>query len=346
MPRMLKLKLSRRWRLALVLAPLLAAGAYAWAIATPAIGPPQSTAAGSGEKLWSFGFVGDTQLGGEIVEQIFAALEKQHVEFVVHLGDMVDDAEDDAEWDELLAKAARHRIRLMPVVGNHDRLLDYDDRGEIRFRQYFPALANTFYHFRHRGVNFLMLNSERSFAPWSEQGAFVRWQLDHHPGTTVVCLHRPVFTCGNRDLANQFLRRLWLHGALAGGDTVAVLAGHHHYYDRTLPLDGITYLVSGGGSSKLYAAEKPEAFTAAFQAQHNHYGIVDVYADRLEVRAVDLTNNELDRFNVATRPTKHKVGGFHNRFGTELPPLETLPDYQSERLREFTTASRRLPRPW
>ena len=189
----------RHWRWLLVVGPLVAAVVYALVVATPEIGPAPPEHGKSGSKLWSFGFVGDTQLGEQIVEDIFSRFEEAKVEFIVHLGDMVDDADDDAEWDELLRKAARHRIRLMPVAGNHDRLAPYADRGEVRFRQYFPDLPKTFYHFRHRNINFLMLNSEYSFLPGSEQGEFVRWQLKNHPGTTVVCLHRPVFTCGGRD---------------------------------------------------------------------------------------------------------------------------------------------------
>ena len=336
--------LHGRWLLAI--APLAAAIVYALVVATPEVGAPPPEHGKPGTKLWSFGFVGDTQLGEQIVEDIFSRFEKAKVEFVVHLGDMVDDADDDAEWDELLRKASRHRIRLMPVAGNHDRLTPYADRGEVRFRQYFPDLPKTFYHFRHRDINFLMLNSEYSFVPASEQGEFVRWQLANHPGTTVVCLHRPVFTCGGRDLANQFVRRVWLHGALKSSDTALVLSGHHHYYDRTKPLDGITYVVSGGGSPKLYDAEQPCHFTAAFQAERNHYGLVDVYLDHLEVRVLDLENRQLDSFALELKPTGHRVGGFHNRWATELPPLDKLPDYQAERLEAYTAARHTLPRPW
>ncbi|HQU41460.1 MAG TPA: hypothetical protein PK867_01555, partial [Pirellulales bacterium] len=38
--------------------------------------------------------------------------------------------------------------------------------------------------------------------------------------------------------------------------------------------------------------------TAAFHAGVNHYGLVDVYADRLDVRVVDLDGAPLDRFSV------------------------------------------------
>lgn len=291
-----------RW-IAPAIAGALLACAYLWALATPRVGqlapwPPSSAA-----KLWSFGFVGDTQLGEGIVDAVFDRFERAGVEFVLHLGDIVDDASSDQQWNEVLGAAGRHRIWLRPVVGNHDRLIGTSDRGETRFCEFFPELPDTFYRFSHRGLTFIMLNSERSLFPLTAQGRFLSAELEGLQGTAIVCLHRPVFTCGRRDLANQFLRRLWLHARLVDTPARLVLSGHHHYYDRTRPLDGITYVVSGGGSHKLYPAEKTNDATARFRAGVNHYGLVDVYADRLDVRVLDLTGQELDRFAIAVVPS-------------------------------------------
>lgn len=290
---------SYRWLVPF--AGLVAAVVYLWSLATPQIGKPVILPPAADDKLWSFGFVGDTQLGEGIVDRIFASLDAANVEFVLHLGDIVDNAASDEQWEEVIGAARRHHLRLRPVVGNHDRLVGTSDRGEARFGEYFPDLPGTFYRFSHGGLAFLMLNSERSLMPWTEQGCFLGEQLKKVQSTTVVCLHRPVFTCGRRDLANQFLRRVSLHARLADTPATLVLSGHHHYYDRTLPLDGITYVVSGGGSHKLYPAADADATTAAFHAGVNHYGLVDVYTDRLDVRVLSTDGTELDRFSVACR---------------------------------------------
>lgn len=298
-----------RWTLRGGLLLLAAALAYACALATPQIGPAAAPAFvpsdsqpapadGQRAKLWTFGFVGDTQLGEGIVDKIFRQLSEAQVEFVLHLGDIVDDADREEQWRYVLDQAAEHKLRLVPVVGNHDKMLAYDDAGEIRFRQYFPELPETFYRFSHRGLEFLLLNSERSLAPWSEQGRFLAWQLEHHPQISVVCLHRPVFTCGHRDIGNQYLRRIWLHGPLADSQVALVLSGHHHYYDRTRLLDGVTYVTSGGASHKLYGPEQPDERTALFRAGVNHFGLVDVYAQRFDVRVIDVDGKEFDRFSI------------------------------------------------
>lgn len=327
---------------------LVVAIGYAAAVVTPEVGEPFVPAtAAAAEPLWRFGFVGDTQQADDKLEPLMATLEKHDVEFVLHLGDMVDESTSDLEWDRLLEAALKHRIRLMPVVGNHDIRRDYADDGASRFRQYFPHLPNTFYHFRHRGVNFLMLNSERSFVAGSEQAAFLRWHLEKHPGTAIACLHRPIFTASDRDRGSMYSRRLWLHGGLVGSDIVAVLAGHNHYYERTKPLDGVTYVVSGGGGGVLRDPAESNSHTAAHVAKINHYGLGQVYDDRIavEIRATD-DDRVLDEFALPLHKTSRKQGGYHNRHSMELPPLAELPQFRREVLEARLPAANAMPRPW
>lgn len=327
---------------------ILSAIGYAATIVVPDVGepfaPPQAAVA---EPLWRFAFVGDTQQADDRLEPLMKTIAGHNVEFVLHLGDMVDEATSDLEWDRLLAAALKHRLRLMPVVGNHDIRRDYADDGTSRFRQYFPHLPNTFYHFRHRGVNFLMLNSERSFVRGSEQAAFLQWHLEHHSGTTLACLHRPTFTASDRDRGSMLSRRLWLHGALVETDVVACLAGHNHYYERTKPLDGVTYVVSGGGGGVLRDPAESNSQTAAHVAKVNHYGLAQVYDDRIavQIRATD-DDRTLDEFALPLRPTTHKQGGYHNRHSMELPPLAELPQFRREVLEARVPSSNQMPRPW
>jgi len=341
-------KIIRRTLLGSLVIAIGVAIGYAVAVVTPEVGEPFTAAQPPAAKpLWTFGFVGDTQQADDRLDPLMAKFESYDVEFVLHLGDMVDEASSDMEWDRLIASALKHRVRLMPVVGNHDVRTDYADDGSIRFRQYFPDLPNTFYHFRHRGVNFLMLNSERSFAPGSEQAKFIKFHLERQPGTAIACLHRPVFTADDRDTPSMLTRRLWLHGALEGSDAVAVVAGHNHYYDRTKPLDGLTYLVSGGGGGASREAPQPRDFTAALHAGHCHYGIARVYDDRIAVEVVTLDDGRtLDTFDLPLKPTERKQGGYSNRHSMELPPLAELPQYRRETLAARRTDAGAMPRPW
>jgi len=340
----------RRVFLAVVVGLVIAAGCgWTWTTATPDVGEPAIFATpAAGAALWTFGFVGDTQQAEDRLEPLMAQFAGHGVEFVLHLGDMVDEATSDLEWDRLISAALKHRIRLMPVVGNHDVRRDYADDGSSRFRQYFPDLPHTFYHFRHRGVNFLMLNSERSFVYGGEQAAFLRWHLEWNGGTTIACLHRPTFTASDRDRASMVARRVWLHGAVRNAHVVAVLAGHNHYYERTKLLDGVTYVVSGGGGGVLREeAEHGDRRTAAMTTGRNHFGIGRVFDDRIVVEILSLDDERLDEFSLPLRPAEHKQGGYHNRQSMELPPLADLPQYGRASLdRRVNDGDLKMPRPW
>ncbi len=346
--------MRRRLRVLLVMVLLLVSAiflGFAWSVTHPTIGAANNSPASAVEsKLWSFGFVGDTHLGmtDDVVEPIFKRFQEAQVEFVVHLGDMVDQGESVDQWRSFISLAKKYRLRIMPTLGNHDVLRSYNDAGQIPVRQYFPWLPATYYHFRHRGLNFVMLNTEVSLRPSSEQRACLATQLELHPGTTIVCCHRPVFTCSRRDWANVFSRQLWLHSAIRRSDVALVLSGHNHYYERTFPLDGITYITSGGGTPNTYPQVAANNHTATFVAGKPHFGLVDVYPDTLDVQILDLAGKIIDRFAIELRSAKHPPGHQANPGSLELPALKTLPQFSSDESGVASPApgDEELPRPW
>ena len=235
----------------------------------------------------------------------------------------------------------------MPVVGNHDKEKCYDDRGEIRFRPYFAALA----------AHVLSLSASRAELRGAEFRAVSHYPAPSRRNFSVAVEHgtrdrRSSVSIGRCSPAASATGRTCICSACGptapykGSDATLVLTGHNHYYERSKPLDGITYVVSGGGA-RTYAAEKIAAnHTAAFTAGRNHYGLVDVYADHLEVRVLDLDDHVIDEFAVALCTTEHAPGTAKNLTATELPPIEALPAYREERLGFRPGAPAVLPRPW
>lgn len=339
-----------RWSLVLLLVLLAAFGGFAWTVVHPPITAPWQPATPDAEqKLWSFGFVGDTHAGMSdgVVDQIFAKLAGEELEFVLHLGDMVDQGESEGQWQQFVDQVRQHRLRLLPVVGNHDIMSAYSDRGDIRLRRHFPWLPATYYHFRHRNLNFLMLNSELSLVPGSRQRHFLSEQLQMHPGTAVVCLHRPVFTCSPRDWANKYWRQIWLQSALTSTEATLVVSGHNHYYERTRPLDDITYLTSGGGTSNVYSGQQPNGQTAVLVEGKPHYGVADVYADYIDVQLRGLDDELLDQFAIEIRPPHHQPGHQRNPGSIELPPIAEWRGYPDDASADETALpTDQLPRPW
>ena len=75
-----------------------------------------------------------------------------------------------------------------------------------------------------------------------------------------------------------------------------VLSGHFHHYER-LSANGITYLVSGGGSSTLYAqgGSLPESH---LYVPRTHFVLLEIYPDRIEISAIAKEGDTFDRSTI------------------------------------------------
>jgi hypothetical protein len=82
-----------------------------------------------------------------------------------------------------------------------------------------------------------------------------------------------------------------------------VFSGHDHVYERTVPIRGVTYVVSGGGGRRLYPAGNGE-LTACSVSAH-HAVLVRVDGGHLSLEAVEAAGgtvvDRLDLYQPTTR---------------------------------------------
>lgn len=67
-------------------------------------------------------------------------------------------------------------------------------------------------------------------------------------------------------------------------DVPLVLSGHDHNYER-LEREGVTYIVTGGGSGVLYPQTINLEFSRYF-SQQMHFVFLEVYPDHIELSAI------------------------------------------------------------
>jgi len=73
-----------------------------------------------------------------------------------------------------------------------------------------------------------------------------------------------------------------------------VFNGHKHNYERN-EVNGVTYVVTGGGGAPLYAAVEREPTQAVFALAH-HFVLVRIAGNRLEATAISVDGEVLDTF--------------------------------------------------
>lgn len=192
--------------------------------------------------------------------------------------------------------------QLVPLLGNHD--VKQGAQQEI-----LAALgrSRSWYEQRIGPLRLVVLDSTRADDPaqtaWLEAvlaapSASAEW--------TVVAMHHPAFSAGyhGADADVLDLRSRWAP-LFAHYRVPLVLAGHDHDYQRSLPQDGVTYVVSGAAAKLRPTGSQP--FTAV-SASTRHFVDLLVYPDRLELRAVNQDGRLVDTATINRPPGVRPAG--------------------------------------
>jgi len=116
---------------------------------------------------------------------------------------------------------------------------------------------------------------------------------------SVVITHVPPFTSSVIHPADSLpVRQAW-HNKFASAHVPLVLSGHSHNYER-LAVDGVTYVVTGGGSSELYPALKLDPHSQAF-SWSSHFVLLEFYPDQIQLTAIDKDGKAIDQAQVPVR---------------------------------------------
>ena len=250
------------------------------------------------EPLARLAIVGDTGERNAAVEataksmQIESERQGEPYDALVITGDMIypdGDADlTDASITEPFARVLDDAV-LVPVLGNHDV-----ESGEGREIMDQLGRDRDWYVQKIGPVRLIALNSNR--VGDKRQMAWLRRVLAEKqpPDTwTIAVMHHPPYSAGEHG-SSMNVRRAWVP-LFEEADVPLVFAGHDHDYQRSTPQNGITYVVTGGGS-KLREAGR-EDFTAV-SASVFHYVDLLVYKDRLEGRAIDHDGELVDSFTI------------------------------------------------
>lgn len=188
------------------------------------------------------------------------------------------------------------------AVGNHDDALHLSDASLFEIDASLRLLGTParYYSSTHGPADFFYLDSSRAGVVGELAHDQLEWFDDALARSEnqwkIVSLHHPVHSSGRHGSTPQLEEVL--QPILARHHVDLVLAGHDHHYERTVPIGGITHVVSGGGCKT--TGVRPQRFTAA-AASALEFLKLDIDGDRLVGRAIRPTGEELDRFVLRAR---------------------------------------------
>src|SRR5215203_1525797 len=253
----------------------------------------------------SFGFavVGDSGSGGKGQSAVARLLRRLEPDLILHTGDVVYPGGEERHYDRRFFTPYRDLIRdvpVFPVLGNHDVR---KGNGAAFLENFHPPLDNPgstkrYYAFDWGDAHFVALDSELYYG---DQGGSAEQQkafLERDLAATgrrwkVAFLHRSPY--GSSRHGGDERVRADLIPIFARHEVDLVFAGHDHVYERTMPIKGVTYVVSGGGGRRLYPAGKGP-LTACSRSAH-HAVLVYVDGAHLSLEAIEPDGTAFDRFD-------------------------------------------------
>lgn len=213
-------------------------------------------ASGEGFRL---GWIADTMFPR--ARETILALSAHSPDLILHGGDITYDVGIFDTWNRLMSTMAPLSLQapLHFLVGNHE--YEAQDEINVQFDRLFagqgePGVRERSFAISYGGVRFLGLSIARSFNEMDEeQFDWLDAELeaasdDASIREIVVAYHRPSFSFSKYFMSDTSIRDA-MHDRFVAHGVRLVLAGHSHAHER-FEVDGVTYIVDGGGGAYLY----------------------------------------------------------------------------------------------
>jgi 3',5'-cyclic AMP phosphodiesterase CpdA len=254
-------------------------------------------APGSGQPVRFVAF-GDSGSGDADQRAMLDQMRTVPFDLLVHTGDLAYDDGTRAQFEANVFSVYADVFQAFPFYpasGNHE----YNSEGAAPFREAFSLPENggrdgreRWYSFDWGDVHFVALDTER-IGP--AQAAWLEADLaKNRLPWTVVYGHRPPLSSGEHGgdagFQQHFVPVIERHGVQL------VLSGHDHNYERTRTLNGVTYVVTGGGGKGTRPVGK-SPFTA-FSEAVIHFVYVEISGNTLILHAIDGQGQEFDSVRI------------------------------------------------
>jgi len=271
------------------------------------LGLPQAFAAGGGDPApnrQSLRWLATADSGSgdrhqrAVGQQMAAVHRRRPVDLVLLGGDNIYPSGDmaliEATFRRPYAELLSAAVPFHAVLGNHDIRTANGD-PQVAYKPF--GMAGRFYNLRRGPVEFFLLDTNGN-ADWQRQLSWLRTLLARSTAPwKVVVGHHPIYSSGF--YGNDPGLRARLSALMQRHGVQLYINGHEHNYERSVPIDGITYLVVGGGGASL----RPVLATAQTARASSVHSFAELEAGprELTITAWDRDGRPIDRAVIARR---------------------------------------------
>jgi acid phosphatase type 7 len=261
---------------------------------------------------YSFAIIGDTQKNPKITGKVAKLMWERRPNFVLHMGDVVDNGPDQKEWTDELFKPCQDlfsRVAVYPCIGNHEK-------NHAHYYKYFSVPKPEYYYsFKYGNAEFFSIDTNKSVMPGSEQYIWLDKALSASTAKWKVCYHHhPCYSSDSDDFGDTNkvnspygnIKHKPLITLYEKHNVDLALCGHIHLYERTWPIrqnkvdttNGVIYITSGGGGGSLEDFEPTPAFYKNQGRVDYHFCYFNVIGGSLECKVFDHEGRLFDSFSV------------------------------------------------
>lgn len=251
------------------------------------------------KKKLRFVVLGDWGTGDNAQDSIAAQVARAHatspLDFVISAGDNIYPDGGGRRFlknfERPYAGLLRDQVKFHVVLGNHDVR---DGRSDQCQYPLFNMGGQCYYTLTKADglCQFFMLDStdfDAGQAAWLEstlRASTAKWK--------VAVFHHPIYSSGKTHGSSLDLRRK-LEPLFVKYGVQAVFSGHDHIYERTRPLQGVQYFVTGaGGAVRRGDVDMKSPFRAASFDESNHFMQVEIDERQISFQAINSSDLVID----------------------------------------------------
>ncbi|MBI2548541.1 metallophosphoesterase [Candidatus Woesearchaeota archaeon] len=232
-------------------------------------------------------------------------------DFMLHTGDIVYDSGRQEDYNMNYFDPYANislSVPMFPSLGNHDIVTEdgqpYVDNFYLpneRLSESDPASTEKYYAFEYGDALLIALDTNEDYHPGSPQFLFLLSNLNRTDQQwKIVYFHHPAYASDSAYHSTDLDVRETLTPLFSFFGVDLVFNGHQHFYERMEPINGVQYIVTGGGGRSLYTPGEQNPYSEVLLEKYHYIGVSGT-PRTLNLTTIGLLGVRLDNLTITTQ---------------------------------------------